>query len=405
MTSSRLSTHIVQLVTAILLTLGTVSFAADPLQPNAVTQLKLMEPPILIPALRLGVFDLHPQVAAGVTYDDNITLSSGNKLADWIWTVTPHLAAIADNMLDGYGTSLTLEYGPSFLMFTQHDENDTVEHHANLAALWAMSKLSLGLNQRFDQTKNGVVEVGQRLQHRQYTTELTSRYKLGEKTSVELNPRLTISETKGLIGYREYAADTFLNRLITSKITGSLGGSFGYIDLTDGPIQTYQRALGRFHYALSGKLELEASAGAEWREFHGGRSDAVTPVLGLGSAYRPFEGTTITLEAHRRDEISAALVDEDYTATGVTLGIRQRVIERLHVSLTGSYENRDYHAAAMGVSAVRNDDLYTLRAGIGTNLGRHWTVDVFYQYTKDSTNFPDRRFADNQFGLLGTWKL
>ncbi len=405
MTNSRLISHGVRLVTAVVLTLGAASFAADPLQPNAVTQLKLLQPPIVIPALRLGIFDLHPQVAAGVTYDDNITLSATDELSDWIWTVSPRLTAIADNMTGKYGTSLTLDYSPSFLMFSQHDENDTVDHHANLAALWAMSKLTLGLDQRFDQTTSGLIEVGQRLQQRQYSTVLTSRYELGERTSVELNPRLTIGETEGLIGTTEYAADAFLNRLITSKITGSLGASVGYIDVTDGSSQTYQRALGRFTYALSGKAELDASAGGEWREFHGARSDTLTPVFGIGGAYRPFEGTTLTLEAHRRDEVSAALTNEDYTATGVTLGIQQRVLDRLHLSLTGSYENRSYHASETGVASVRRDDIYLVRGAIGMNFGRRWTLDVFYQYTTDRTNDPARRFADNQFGVLGTWKL
>ncbi|HUI06167.1 MAG TPA: outer membrane beta-barrel protein [Verrucomicrobiae bacterium] len=405
MTNSRVNSHIVRLVTVALLTLGSASYAADPLQPSAVAELKILEPPIVIPALRLGIFDLHPQVSAGVTYDDNIALSATGELADWIWTVTPHLAAIADNTTDGYGTLLTLEYGPSFQTFTQHSRDDTVDHHANLAASWAGAKLSLALTQTFDQTKTGVIEVGQRLQQREYATILTSKYKLGERTSVELNPRLTISETDGLIGSKEYGVDAFLNRLVTSKITGSVGGSYGYIDATDGSIQTYQRALGRVTYALSGKVEAEASAGGEWREFHGDRSATLTPVLGIGGAYRPFEGTTITLEAHRRDEVSAAFSDENYTASGVTLGLFQRVLDRLHVTLTGSYENRDYHPAATGVTAVRNDNIYTGRAGIGANLGRHWTVDIFYQYTKDDTNIPDRRFTDNQFGVVGTWKL
>lgn len=405
MTIPRLISHAAGFMIAAAIALETASFAADPLRPDATEQLQVVEPPIFISLLHLGPFDLHPQVTAGATYDDNFTLSASNERADWIWTVSPTLAAVADNRAEGYGTLLTLEYSPSFVIFTQHGEHDGVNHHASLAASWAGSKLSLGLIQTFDQTEGGVVEVGQRLQQRQYTTQLASKYKLGERTSVELNPRLSIAETEGLIGYTEWGADSFLNRVITAKITGSAGGSFGYIEVSDGPIQIYQRALARCTYALSGKVQLEASAGGEWREFHGGLSDTFTPVFGIGGAYRPFEGTTITLEARRRDEISVALTNQDYTATGVTLGIRQRIMERLHVTVTGSYDNRDYHASGTGVSAIRRDDLYTLRAGMGMNLGRHWTVDVFYQYSKDSTNDPTLGFTDNQFGLLGTWKL
>lgn len=406
MTVSRWISHTAKLATTVsLVMLGTAGFAADPLQPDATQQLSLLRPLTLIPSLRLGPFDFRPQVTGGVTYDDNITLSATNELSDYIWTISPRLSAVADNTMDGYGTLLTLDYSPSFIFFSHHNENDTVDHHAGLAGSWVMSKLSLGLKQKFDQTTTGLIEVGERLQQRQYTTEVTSKYKLGEKTSIELNPRLTISETEDLIGYTEWAADGFVNRQMTSKITGSLGGSAGYIDVDDSPIQTYERALARFRYALTGKLELEASAGAEWRQFRDttltpGRS-TLTPVFGVSAAYHPFEGTTVTLEARRREEISGSLTNQDYAATGVSLGVRQRVFDRLHVSFHGSYDNRDY----TGVSAVRRDDFYTLRTELELSLVRHFTVNVFYQYEQNDSNDSDRQFTDNQVGIQGTWKL
>ena len=407
MTVSRWISHAAKLATvASFVMLGPAGFSADPLQPDATQQLSLLRPLTLIPSLRLGPFDFRPQVTGGVTYDDNITLVATNtdKLSDYIWTITPQLSAVADNTMDGYGTLLTLDYSPSFIFFSQHTANDTVDQHASLAGSWVMSKLSLGLKQRFDQTETGLIEVGERLRQRQYTTEVNSKYKLGEKTSIELNPRLTISETESLIGYTEWAADGFVNRQVTSKITGSLGGSAGYIDV-EGDSQVYERPLARFRYALTGKVELEASAGAEWREFHHDRSTTLTPVFGIGAAYHPFEGTTLTLEARRRDEISGALTNQDYTTTSVSLGVRQRVFDRLHLSFTGSYDNRDYHSVDPAFPAVRRDDIYTLRAELEMSLVRHFTVNVFYQYEKDDTNIPDRRFADNQVGIQGTWKL
>lgn len=405
MTISRLISGAARLTILAVLAFSATSRAADPLQPDATEQVKLLRPPMLIPSWRLGPFDLRPQLSAGVTYDDNITLAATNKLSDWIWTITPRLAAVADNTMDGYGTLLTLDYSPSFLFFTDHTDNDTVDHHASLAGSWVMSKLSLGLRQRFDQTETGLIEVGERLRQRQYSTELTTRYKLGEKTSIELNPRLTISETENLIGYTEWAADAFLNRQLTSKITGSLGGSGGYIDVDNSPIQTYERALARFTYALTSKVQLDVTGGAEWRDFHNNQPVSVIPVFGVGAAYHPFEGTTLTLEARRRDEISGALTNQDYTTTSVALGLRQRVMDRLHVSFTGSYENRDYHAANTGLATPRRDDFYLLRTEVELSLVRHFAVSVFYQYEKDDSSDSTRRFADNQVGIQGTWKL
>jgi hypothetical protein len=384
--------------------LGPASLAADPLQPDATEHLNLLSLSTFVPSLNVGPFRLRPEVSGGATYDDNITLSAANKLADWIWTISPRLSAVADHTFEGYGTLLRLDYSPTFVFFNQHTGNNNIEHHADLAGSWVMNKLSLGLRQRFEQTETGVIETGGRLQQREYNTELDTKYKLGEKTSIELNPRLTISETEKQLGYTEYGVDAFLNRQIASKTTGSLGGSGGYVDVEDSPHQIYERALLRLQYAATGKIDLEASAGGEWRQFSD-RSATVTPVFGIAAAYRPFERTTITLEARRRDEISSALTNQNYTATGFTLGIRQRVFERVRANLTGSYDNRNYNASNSGVTAVRRDDVFRGRAEVEISLVRHLSMTFFYQYEKDDSNDPTRRFTDNQAGVQGTWRL
>jgi hypothetical protein len=408
MTTSRLISCAARLAALSLLAFSVASRAADPLRPDATEQVNLLRPLTLIPSLNLGPLAFRPQVSAGGTYDDNITLGNGtNKLSDMIWTITPSLTLVADKRYEGYGTYLRLDYSPSFLFFERHPKDDNVDQHASLEASWVMSKLTLGVKQRFDETRNGIIEVGQRLRERDFNTELDSKYKLGDKTSVELNPRLTISDTSHLIGYTEWGVDAFLNRQLSSKVTGSLGGSGGYVDPTDGPIQRYERALVRLSYAVTGKIQLDANGGAEWRQFNSSEPSTTIPVFGIAAAWHPFEGTTVTLAGHRRDEISAALTNEDYTATGVDLSLRQRVLtDRLHVTVSGGYENRYYHTVATTTTGFsRNDDVYLARAEVELALVHHFTVSAFYQYQKDDTNEADRRFSDNQFGFQGTWKL
>jgi len=45
--------------------------------------------------LRLGPFDLHPRLVAGLAYDDNIILGTTNKEADVIWSAAPGFQAVA----------------------------------------------------------------------------------------------------------------------------------------------------------------------------------------------------------------------------------------------------------------------------------------------------------------------
>src|SRR5207249_6979920 len=120
------------------------------------------------------------------------------------------------------------------------------------------------------------------------------------------------------------------------------------------------------NYEATEKLSLNASAGCEFRNFGAGGGDTTTPVFSLGAVYRLFERTTITLDARRRIYSSAALKDQDYTATGVTVGINQKISPKLSASLAGGYEDTNYDAAAKGVLATRHDEYYFVR--VGANL-------------------------------------
>jgi hypothetical protein len=262
MTTSRLISCAARFMALSVLAFSAASQAADPLRPDASEQVSLLNPFTLIPSLNLGPFALRPQLSAGGTYDDNIELNpNSSQVSDMIWTITPRLGLVADKMYEEHGTYMSLYYSPSFLFFQRHSNNNTVDQHADFRVSRALSKLTLGVRQRFDETKGGFVETGGRVRERKYNTFLTSLYKLGEKTSVDLDPRLTISDVSGFIGYTEYGVDAFLNRQLTSKVTGSFGGSGGYIDPTDGPIQVYERALARLSYAVTGRQRGRGVAG------------------------------------------------------------------------------------------------------------------------------------------------
>src|SRR5579863_5737776 len=45
--------------------------------------------------LRLGPFDLHPRLGAGMIYDDNLLLTTASKEADEEWNIQPAPQAVA----------------------------------------------------------------------------------------------------------------------------------------------------------------------------------------------------------------------------------------------------------------------------------------------------------------------
>jgi hypothetical protein len=227
---------------------------------------------------------------------------------------------------------------------------------------------------------------------------------VSELTSFDLSPRVTISQTEGFTGSTDWGGDVYVNHVVSPKVTAGVGASGGYIDVSDSPHQTYERGLLRLTYAATGKLDLEANAGGEWRQYDSGRPSTVIPVLGVAAAFRPAEATSVTLEAHRRETVSL-FQGQDYVTTGVSMGVRQRLVERCQVSLTGTYENREYKEAEPTASTARQDDFYLLRVGIAVTLFKEWTADGFYQYQRNNSNASGGEIEDNQVLLRTTVKF
>src|SRR5437762_9748012 len=175
----------------------------------------------------MSIFDVHLGLAGGLAYDDNISLSSSNRQEDYIGTVTGNILAVADDRVDGVGSMLSLQYQPTGQLFYRYTSNDSFDQYADFNALWAMPKLTLGVEQQFREYSSAVVEVGRRARQDYYNTQLTLQYKFSDKTSLDVDPRLTISQGGGLIGSTEYAVDSFLNWTPTAKVTGGVGGTFG----------------------------------------------------------------------------------------------------------------------------------------------------------------------------------
>ena len=84
----------------------------------------------------------------------------------------------------------------------------------------------------------------------------------------------------GLIDSGTLSGDLFINYTYSPKLTVGIGGTFGYnwVDSFN-PDQTYEQGNLRATYQVSGKVNLNASVGVEFRQFEGDFStgDEVSP--------------------------------------------------------------------------------------------------------------------------------
>src|SRR5205085_1971660 len=241
---------------------------------------------------------------------------------------------------------IRLDYLPAVFLFADHDENNSVQHVVRLDGQYRINRLTLNLSQMVQimdgvdvQTQNTAggldqqvnLDVAGRTRFNIYSTHLNAAYYVTGKTFLSGGADYTATHYSALISSEVISGNFFVNYNYSQKIVVGVGGVAGY-DRVDAPNpdQNFQQANVRLSYQATGKLDFAASAGVEFRHFEGDiRDQYVSPVFEIGVNYVPFDGTKISLTANRRTLNSAVLVGQDYSVTNVSVGIQQRMLQRL----------------------------------------------------------------------------
>jgi len=122
-------------------------------------------------------------------------------------------------------------------------------------------------------------------------------------------------------------------------------------------------------------------------------------VFDLNASYTPFDGTSISIDASRGTQTSAVLLGQDYTSTQIQVTAKQRLLQRMVVSLIAGYQNLDYFGARPAGTAARGDDYYFIQPSIDIRITRFWFAGAFLVYRQNTSNFSTFSFNDTQLGI------
>lgn len=343
-------------------------------------------------------WSVHTTLQLGLIYDDNINLSDHDKKSALVATIGGGIALTVGQPESAFSGTLSYSARGEFLDNT--DNQNSLDNDLGMTATWRFPKLTLGINTTFQSITGGSVDVGDRVRRKPFYFGVTTHYPVSDKLSLDVNGDYTLARFSGLLDSTEYRTQSFINYAVTPKLQLGVGGSFGYLDVEKSPGQTYEQALLRVTYNATGKLGLNAFGGEEWRQLGGRSSGEMNNVFGFGISYAARERTTITLDAHRRIYGSAALAGQDYTATGLVLGVRQELSPRMSASLSIGYEHTAYLATESGVTATRKDNYIYGRIDCTYAFAAWLSVGVFYEASNnDSTGFGARSFDRNRAGI------
>ena len=366
-------------------------------------------------------------------YDDNILLSHFDRIHDWYVAIEPAITiGYGDDIVGRGGNYIRLDYAPSIFLYTEHSDDDAIQHLIRLEGQYRLGRLTLGLSQdvqilhgaHLDSSTLDASAVaiagsinagvnGVRTNVYIYRTNAGASYDLTDRTFLSTEFHYLRDDFNTLISSDEIYGDLFFNYKYSPKLAFGIGGGGGFNTVDIGPNSTFEQGLLRVQYQLTGKIALNATAGVEVRQFDssdsvGSRGNEVSGVYEIGAVYQPFDGTVITLRGSSRVINSAIVADSDFLATNVLLGVRQRLLERVYLGFTFGYEHAHYFPTVNGVNgaASGDDNYYLIEPAVDVMVTRWFTVGAYYLYrTNDSSRPPDDRFSyyENQVGLRASF--
>ena len=355
-------------------------------------------------------FVLHGSATA--TYDSNIFISHDNAQEDFIFTIAPGVAVGRGdfkNELANLGSYedrfnpdrsemvdatnyIFVHYVPSVTLFADHSSEDSFDHDITLDGQYEWKRLTIGLKARFQTLNLPDVDLGERVERHLFTGALTSKYDYSAKTSFELNFFNYIRDFAGdHVDTVEYRWQAWVNYQLRPKITLGVGFTYGRVDLSRGPDQSYEQVLARLRYRATEKIRFDLTAGGEIRDISG-LTNRTNGIFSLGVSYAPFDGTTVFLQGYRRTVTSANSPPANYNVTGVEAQLRQRFLRRFYFVIAAGYQNVDYEYFAS--ASQRRDEIFYIHPSVGIDVTTWLTCEIGAEYRQNQSSSVKSDFSE-----------
>ena len=354
-------------------------------------------------------------------YDDNIFLRDSNRVSDYYIAIEPGITLGFGDIVARQENYVRFDYAPSIFLFADHSDSNAVQHLFRLEGQHRFSRLTLNFSQdvqllegtNLTTTTSTVangnpalnLDAGGNTHVNIYNTLANFSYDLSSKTFLSGGVQYNAWDFRDLISSATFSGNLFFNYNYSPKLVIGLGGTGGHnwVDAPS-PNSTFEQVNARFTYQATGKISLNAMGGVEFRQFdNSSNSDHISPVFELGATYQPFDGTTLTLRGSRRTFNSAVLAAQDYSASSIVFGARQRFCQRVYLGLTTGYENDDYFSTVNGFNATRTDNYYFVQPAVDVMVTRWMTVGAYYLHRQNNSAAANFSFRDNQFGVRASF--
>ncbi len=348
--------------------------------------------------LNWGPIRFHPHLSYQLVHGDGVLSDTNGPQTTLLHTLSP-------GAFFELGRYWDFDFTASFNHYSNAEFSDSAAYSAALRGNVPLEKWLLSLSYIGSLTEQPQVESGTQTLQNSQRVAVGGVYNYNTRFSVELGLSQEALLTEDFSDYWTWSTTEWLNYHVTQKTSVAFGVGGGYNLVDPGVDWTFERLQGRLVWQPGPKLNLQMSGGAQFQQFTGSSPDSddaseslTSPVFGAVVSYQPVEPTVISLSAGHEigNSFLTGLYSETTTVSG---GIRQRLFRHLSASVQPTYIVRNYKSTPGSFSEERDDDYFSVYAGVNALLLKKLNVTVFYQFTDNSSSMDQFSFESTQVGV------
>ncbi|MDB6077312.1 MAG: hypothetical protein JWO82_1059 [Akkermansiaceae bacterium] len=385
------------------------------LAPAAAENLSLQPSPF-----KWGSVEFRPSVIDRFSYSDGILTQPGHPANSYINTFSPSF------LLD-IGSHWTMDYSPSWVIYTNREFHNSLNHSFRLAGAFTSQDWSLQFAQGYAKSSNTLIETARQTKTQSSTTSLSVGYRFTDRLRLDSSNSQDLQFVEAAPDSFVWSTQNWLDYRVSSRLNLALGAGAGYVQVYHSSDSYFLRPGARITLQATDKLSLSLDGGRESRTFlgHGGRS-LKSPTMNASLNYQPFKTTTLSFTGGRGVSVS-------YFAGAVTqtqswsIALSQRLLQHFVLSADLSGGKTHYEATqqvlipditvtdvtdangnpgqlttvdftSSSVIDQRDDAYRAYSFNLSTTLLRHVTIAVFYQASRNSSNVQAYGFSSHQIG-------
>lgn len=339
-----------------------------------------------------GKLMLNPHLSYGLVYGTGILTGPGQEEPTALQTLSPGLTI-------HLGPRWSLDYTPSLQFYSNSEYEDTLDHALSLRGSAVGPNWLFTLGYGFSSSSPPLIETAAQTAQDTHGLTLGADHALDARTTLQLGVAQYFRFAESYTDSYTWTTTDWMDYAWDARFATGVGFSLGYDLLDPGTDMTNERLLGRIRGEVGTKFRYSLVGGVEWRQFLDSDVPAkLSPTVEGTLDYRLLEATTISISASH--ETGASYFDDQFTeTTSLGGGVRQRLLGKFYLGLSGGYSIQDYASTLATDSTQRSDDRVYFQTGLSGRFLKRVDTSVFYRYADNASDEAGFSSRSNQVGF------